>query len=426
MAFMNDGQFLVASDSDGILTFWNVRTRQQTVVNTRGAVNVISAVGENLVLVGYSDGILRVFDSSGELKKELPGEVGEIHSITMMQDGSLVLFGDLGIRKTNPNGIESYMRSLGCQYQKNERSNYYKTAANANCGLAVHTNSSGNITLRSLSTGDSIALLVGQISPIISLALSDDGYAVAGTQNGSLCVWNLKMLVADNLLEKRDPKRHLMAQRDCSSNARSYDRDRPQNWEAGFQWYSGKKMHEGSHEIDQDSQDDGFSVERINFNPTFDCITVTKSGGQVESFDVDGRQILPDFSNSGSLQYESLYRQEGGLPPPPLKSGLTVSWESDSLGGGFININHAILNGCLHRHFYPAERLYFVSLSDNGQNFAVADHEGYFSILNSQSGEILFRLFLRNLSSVAFFWGNSMIAVGYGTGKSEIIYLSGL
>lgn len=199
-SFSGDGTRIVTASGDKTARVWDVRSGQQLGAYPHPDTIERAAISADgaLVATAGGDGVGRLWDvSSGEVKRELRGHNGRLHSIALSRDGTLAATGgsdgtariwDVATGAAG-RGIPVYKDKAA--YKENTY-NVYDVAFSPDSRFVATASKNSRVTVWDVKTGESTFEWNIETGPVNSVAFSIDGrYLLAACEDRTARVWDL-------------------------------------------------------------------------------------------------------------------------------------------------------------------------------------------------------------------------------------------
>jgi len=191
LALSSDGRYVLSGADDGLLQLRAVASADLSTLRGHGgwlATAAFSSDGTRAV-TGASEGALRVWQLAGGAHRELPGHQAGVDSLTVLDDRTVVSYGDDG---TALSWDPRSGRAIATEPPPRPASVAADVVRMA--GPLGHQEVTGDIEgtvrVRDLSEGTTVQTYRGPGGPIISLATTADG-VLSGCVSGVLSAWGL-------------------------------------------------------------------------------------------------------------------------------------------------------------------------------------------------------------------------------------------
>jgi len=193
--FSADGQTIASGDASGTVILWNSqkRARIKSFLAHTGAVAALAFSQDGKTLAsGGADGIVKIWRvQDGTLVRQLKGHLDQVNSVAFSPDGKTLISGsfDGSVRAWSLDGPNETGRVLG-----NHESKIWRVAFAPDGRQIIAGDDAGNVREWDVSTGRLLQAWgspEGQVGSANGVAVSPDGQFVVATGSGSLLrVWN--------------------------------------------------------------------------------------------------------------------------------------------------------------------------------------------------------------------------------------------
>ncbi|MBV9390027.1 MAG: WD40 repeat domain-containing protein [Chroococcidiopsidaceae cyanobacterium CP_BM_ER_R8_30] len=188
VAISPDGKLLASASNK--IKIWHLHTGNRLCTLWHScSVNAVAISPDGILASGSSDSKIRLWQlRTGELRQTLVGHSGEVKSVAISPDGTILASG------STDNTIKIWRLSTGKQLQTLTRhSGEVRSVAISSDGTILISGSADNtIKIWRLSTGELLQTLTGHSKTVNSLAFSPDGqFFVSGSSDKTIKIWHV-------------------------------------------------------------------------------------------------------------------------------------------------------------------------------------------------------------------------------------------